>query len=180
MAGCLACGIAHADGERPDSVGVVTGMTFTGAPTAGLAGRFALAERFALDGQIRLRPPSASMSDGAVGTVGDLGLAWTITYGTLAARYGARETYPLRFDLIAGAAVVDGELAAAIGVALRARVARYVTVELAVRDELGPGRPIVPRGARGDEPWIATSAFSHVPEVQLAISLTAPHAPSSD
>ncbi|MBX3159477.1 MAG: hypothetical protein KF773_26135 [Deltaproteobacteria bacterium] len=162
--------VPYGVGERPDSVGLLGGVTFDGAPSVGLAGRFALSERFALDGQLRTR----GVADNEL--VGDLGLAWTITYGRLDTTYGDRLSYPLRLDLIAGAAIVDGEPALAVGVALRARVARYVTVELALRDELARGRPIVPPGARGDEPWIQTPLLGHAPEVQVAISLTAPHA----
>lgn len=157
-------------GERPDSVGLVGGVTFAGEPSFGVAGRFALSERFAIDGQLRTR----GVADNDI--VGDLGLAWTITYGRLDATYGDRLSYPLRFDLIAGAGFVDGEAALALGVALRARVSRHITIELALRDELTRGHPIVPPGARGDEPWIQTPLIGHAPEVQVAISLTAPHA----
>jgi hypothetical protein len=186
VAACALAGEARADdkpgvdaelttrwAEAPDSVGVVGGVTFEGAPTFGLAGRFALTERFALDGQLRKR---VLRTDADHAVVGNLGLAWTITYGHLDWTFGDRPSYPLRLDLIGGAAVLDGDLALALGVALRARVSQYVTVEVALRDEFSRGRPHVPPGARGDEPWIQTPLFDHSPEVQIAISLTAPHA----
>jgi hypothetical protein len=68
--------------------------------------------------------------------------------------------YPIHFEVIGGIAFVDLHAAASLGMALRVRVSSQLTVDVALRDEL----------TRGDVHWL-----DHVPELQLAVSWTAPH-----
>jgi len=138
--------------ERAHSLGAVTGVGFDGRPSAGVVVRLGLTERLAIAALARARGSAI---------VEELDAIWQITQGKLAATYGERATYPIRFELITGVALVDQEIAASLGLALRVRASHRFTIDLSVRDEI----------ARAERP----SRFTHVPELQLALSWTAPH-----
>ena len=142
--------------ERPDSIGVVAGVTFDGRSSYGVTGRFAFTERFAIDAQLRQRD---------IETISNLDVVWQLTRGNMASTFGDRSPIPIRFDLLGGAGLVERRFAVSLGVALRVRAASWLTIDVGMRDEIhrGPGSR-----TRND--------LIHTPEFQLALSLTAPHA----
>jgi hypothetical protein len=143
--------------ERADSIGAVTGVSWDGEPSAGITGRIGLTERIAIGAMVRARGDDV---------VPQLDAIWQLTHGKLAATYGDRPVYPIRLELVAGVAVVDPDgkgrrAAGTFGVTLRVRASTRLSIDVSLRDEI----------SRADRPY----RFVHVPELQLAVSWTAPH-----
>jgi hypothetical protein len=159
LAVVLASGVATAEPaptsvgdvpERAHTLGVIPVITWDGAPSAGAIARLAVASRFAIAGEARAR-------SGAL--VADLGLVWQVTQGTIAATYGDRAVYPIRFELALAGGITDRHATVAVGAALRVRASRRLTLDVSLRDEL----------ARADRP----GRFVHIPELLLAVAWTA-------
>jgi len=145
-------GTAGADPvERLDSIGAVTAITTDGRPSAGFKLGLNLVDRFVLGAQARAR-------DGEL--VENLDLIFQLTHGELESSLDD-SVYPIRLDLLAGVGAIERTryATASFGMAFRVRATSWLTVEVALRDEISR----IPRPNR----------FVHVPEAQLAITWTA-------
>jgi hypothetical protein len=137
--------------ERIDTIGAVSAMTWDGHPSTGLAMRVVLLDRLALAAQARTRDKTL---------IENLDFVFQLTHGSLSSTFGSRPELPIRFDVIAGVGVVQDHATAAYGLLLRIRATRRLTLDITLRDE-------VAHATRPDH-------FEHTPEVQVALSWTAP------
>jgi hypothetical protein len=137
--------------ERIDTVGAISAMTADGRPSTGLVMRVVLLDRLALAAQARTR-------DGTL--IENLDVVFQLTHGSLSSTFGSRPELPIRFDVIAGAGVIQDHATASYGMLLRIRASRRITLDVTLRDE-------VSHATRPDH-------FTHTPEVQIALSWTAP------
>jgi hypothetical protein len=138
--------------ERIDTIGAVSAVTWDGRPSTGFKLGINLTSRFGLGAQARARSGEL---------VENLDLIFQLTHGHLESTFDGG-VYPIRLDLIAGVGAIERQRYAtgSFGTAMRVRATRWLTIDVSVRDEVSR----VPRPNR----------FVHVPEVQLALSWTAP------
>lgn len=135
--------------EHAYSVGAMTGVSWDGAPSAGVVGRVAITQRLATATQVRYR-------DGI--WIYELDAIWELTQGRIA-KVGSDVAYPVKFELLVGGGMLDRQALGSLGVALRVRAWDHVTLDVSVRDE-------ITRSALRPHPWV------NVPELQMALSWT--------